>query len=100
MLVHTLLDELAAEVTQLRATEVTPTQWSRFLDVHVPGVDALGQALFGRALTSREQQARHLAAASVRNVVERRMTWSARTGQEVRWRNTSQSGAFSGMIAS
>jgi hypothetical protein len=36
MLVHTLADEFAAEVAQLCATTVTPTKWSRFLDLHVP----------------------------------------------------------------
>ena len=51
MLVHTLADEFAAEVAQLCATKVTPAQWSRFLDVQVPRVDAHGQPLNGRALT-------------------------------------------------
>jgi len=49
--VHTLGDEFAAEVAQLCATTVTPTQWQRFLDVQVPQVDATGQPLAGRALT-------------------------------------------------
>jgi len=33
------------------AITVTPGQWQRFLDVHVPRLDASGQPLAGRALT-------------------------------------------------
>lgn len=51
MLVHTLADEFAAEVAQLCANTVTPSQWSRFLDVQVPRVNPQGQPLTGRALT-------------------------------------------------
>ena len=50
-LVHTLGDQFAAEVAQLCATTVTASQWQRFLDSQVPQVDAMGQALTGRALT-------------------------------------------------
>ena len=51
MLVHTLADEFAAEVAQLCATQVTPAQWARFLDLQVPRTDAQGQPLTGRSLT-------------------------------------------------
>ena len=51
-MVHTLADEFAAEVAQLCATTVTPTQWGCFLDAQVPRTDTrTGEALAGRALT-------------------------------------------------
>ncbi len=50
-LVHNLADDFTAEVAQLCATTVTASQWQRFLDSQVPQVDAMGQALTGRALT-------------------------------------------------
>lgn len=56
MLVHTMAEAFAAEVAQLCATPVTPTQWSRFLDVQVPKANAQGQPLDGRALTLAEKK--------------------------------------------
>ena len=56
MLVHTMADAFAAEVAQLCATEVTPAQWSRFLDLQVPRVDPQEQPLAGRALTLAEKK--------------------------------------------
>jgi len=50
-MVHTLADDFAQEVATLCATTVTASQWQRFLDSQVPQVDAMGQALTGRALT-------------------------------------------------
>jgi phage/plasmid-like protein (TIGR03299 family) len=51
-MVHALADDFAAEVEQLCATTVTPTQWHVFLDRHVPRADArTGRPLEGRALT-------------------------------------------------
>jgi phage/plasmid-like protein (TIGR03299 family) len=51
-MVHALADDFAAEVERLCATPVTPAQWNRFLDRHVPRVDPrTGEPLEGRALT-------------------------------------------------
>ena len=43
-MVHTLADDFAHEVATLCATTVTPAQWHRFLDAHVPRVDAATQS--------------------------------------------------------
>jgi hypothetical protein len=50
-MVCTIADDFAAEVAQLCAIEVTPSQWSQFLDTHVPRVDPTGLPLEGRSLT-------------------------------------------------
>lgn len=51
-MVHTLADDFAAEVAALCAVTVTPRQWTRFLDAHLPRVDAAtGEPLAGRALS-------------------------------------------------
>ncbi len=50
-MVHTLADEFAAEIEQLCATTVSPTQWQAFLDQHVPCVDQNSRPLHGRAAT-------------------------------------------------
>lgn len=50
-MIGTLADEFAREVAQLCATTVTSTQWSTFLDHHVPQQDTTGQPLKGRTLT-------------------------------------------------
>jgi phage/plasmid-like protein (TIGR03299 family) len=51
-MIHTLADDFAAEVAKLCAITVTPRQWDRFLDAHVPRLDGKnGEQLKGRALT-------------------------------------------------
>lgn len=50
-MVHTTAEDFMAEIAQLCRTEVTPVQWARFLDLHVPGVDKKGELLKGRSLT-------------------------------------------------
>ena len=57
MLVHTLADEFAAEVAQLCATPVTPTQWSRFLDLPGPPHGHPGAAADGQGAHPRGQEA-------------------------------------------
>src|SRR4051794_35534265 len=39
-MVHTLADDFAAEVARLCAVTVTADQWARFLDAHVPRIEA------------------------------------------------------------
>ncbi len=48
---HTLADEFAAEVEQMCATTVSPSQWQAFLDQHVPRVDQDSRPLQGRSAT-------------------------------------------------
>jgi phage/plasmid-like protein (TIGR03299 family) len=49
-MIHTLADEFAAEIAQLCATPVSTDQWDRFLDRHVPRIDATtGLPVTGRA---------------------------------------------------
>jgi phage/plasmid-like protein (TIGR03299 family) len=42
VMIHTVADEFAAEVAQLCAITVTNEQWSKFLDVHIPGLTLRG----------------------------------------------------------
>lgn len=56
-MVHTLADAFAAEVAQLCATEVTGSQWRKFLDVSVPLAEAkTGERLSARSLTLAERK--------------------------------------------
>lgn len=55
-LVHTLADDFAAEVAALTQFEVSPLQWSRFLDLHVPLIDDKGAKLTGRSLTTADHK--------------------------------------------
>lgn len=49
-MIHTLADEFAAEVAELCSIEVSPQDWSRFLDAYVPAIEqSTGLALEGRA---------------------------------------------------
>lgn len=48
-MVHTLADDFAAEVAALTRLEVSPAQWSRFLDLHVPVADGNRLRLTGRS---------------------------------------------------
>lgn len=50
-MVHTAAEEFAAEVKTLCETTVTDSQWSQFLDAHIPFVDDKGDKLTGRSLT-------------------------------------------------
>lgn len=55
-IVHTVSEAFAAEVAHLCALEVSPRQWTQFVDRLVPTVDAKGAALEGRALTTASQK--------------------------------------------
>lgn len=55
-MVHTIADDFAREVATLCATTVTPAQWDRFLDAHVPRADQTGQALKGRSLSMADRK--------------------------------------------
>jgi hypothetical protein len=49
-MIHTLADEFAAEIAQLCATPVSTDQWDRFLELHVPSIEAkTGLPVTGRA---------------------------------------------------
>lgn len=62
-MVHTLADEFAAEVAQLCAVKVTPSQWGRFLDLQVPRTDGkTGEPLAGRAQTLADKKRETLGA--------------------------------------